>query len=360
MHLYYHDVNDAFAELVVGIHSGSIPTVRSASRNGDVLVVEEPVIITYRYPRQRVLFNAARDCNPFFHLFESLWMLAGRNDITPLVYYNPRMAEYSDDGKTMHGAYGHRWRCCERSFYQESFDQVREIVHQLSVESTSRRCVLSMWIPLEDLWKITKDKPCNTHVYFAVDDGRCLDMTVCNRSNDLIWGMLGANMVHMSLLQEYMACCIGVKVGRYHQMTNNMHVYVDKWDPDKWLESSTHRTIHSPPLINYGSRVRVGPFLVEKPERFDRECKAFVESIDGTFGEPFLRDVAQPMMAAFRAHKQRKYVGDLNAFTLIDRVHAEDWRIVGKQWLTKRQKAWNDRSCNPYTDREGERQEKGM
>jgi hypothetical protein len=38
-------------------------------------------------------------------------------------------------------------------------------------------------------------------------------MTVTNRSNDLCWGMLGANYVHFTILQEYLAARLGV-VGR--------------------------------------------------------------------------------------------------------------------------------------------------
>ena len=38
----------------------------------------------------------------------------------------------------------------------------------------------------------SKDVPCNTHAYFAINAEGSLDLTVCNRSNDLVWGCLGA------------------------------------------------------------------------------------------------------------------------------------------------------------------------
>jgi hypothetical protein len=47
------------------------------SRAGDVLVAPHPVMSVTSIPTERVLFDPARDANPFFHLFESLWMLAG-------------------------------------------------------------------------------------------------------------------------------------------------------------------------------------------------------------------------------------------------------------------------------------------
>jgi hypothetical protein len=46
-----------------------------------VLVSQTPVVTCYSAPTQRVLFSPMRDANPFFHLMEALWMLAGRDDV---------------------------------------------------------------------------------------------------------------------------------------------------------------------------------------------------------------------------------------------------------------------------------------
>jgi hypothetical protein len=69
--------------------------VEEPSRNGPVRVSPYPVVTTYANPAERVLFSPMRDANPFFHLFEALWMLAGRNDLPWLVQFNnalPRTA----------------------------------------------------------------------------------------------------------------------------------------------------------------------------------------------------------------------------------------------------------------------------
>ena len=352
MHFCQRNVNDAFDLLVKGFYNGHIETADMDSRNGPVRMIPEPVIVTYSCPRERVLFNAARDANPFFHLFESLWMLAGRNDVAPLKDYVSTIGDYSDDGVTLNGAYGERWRSWEYNEWQpisegeglpEWRDQLQEIVNQLKADPNSRRCVLEMWDPQRDLWSESKDKCCNLNVKFLIFDAK-LNMMVDNRSNDLILGMLGANVVHFSMLQEYMAACVGVEVGKYHQVTNNLHVYLDKWKPEEWLESND-RNMHSPPQVSYGVNVFPSAIpLVENPEAFDKECAQFIDSIDGDFEEPFLRKVAQPMMAAFRAHKQRRYRGDNSAARLIERVQASDWCYAGTQWLLRRQKRWEAKS----------------
>jgi len=55
--------------------------VRRSSRNGDVLELPSGCVTRYLRPMERVLFCAVRDANPFFHLFEALWILAGRDDV---------------------------------------------------------------------------------------------------------------------------------------------------------------------------------------------------------------------------------------------------------------------------------------
>lgn len=351
-----------------GIHTGSIPTKRANSRNGPVLVVEEPVTITYERPTERVLFNAARDANPFLHLYESLWMLAGREDVAPLTYYAKNFLNYSDDGVTLNGAYGYRWRHADTSV--EPRDQLEIIIEHLKSKPESRRAVLQMWDVENDLLQIdeSKDVCCNLSVMFSlrdkwVDDSdahaamaevmdgppKVLDMTVTNRSNDLVWGTLGANVVHFSVLQEYMAAHLGVEVGVYNQFTNNLHVYENNWKPEEWLawEGDADRT-----LIDYAERsdgvgvsgnnpMRMIP-LVSMPYEFDLEVLQFVElhkcgdeepSVK-LFTEPFLVDVASPLLRAFHAWKTRK---DAKAAMIwASRVKAEDWRIAAQDWLERR------------------------
>lgn len=389
MHLTFRNVNDAFNGLVTLFANGSAVTpslARSTSRVGDVLYIQEPVTITYTHPRERVLFNQARDCNPFFHMYEALWMLAGRRDIAGPAYYtkNYRNCVQDGDNPYANGAYGYRWRHASpalasvESYYDKregtimgglvnwpnDIDQLKLIVSQLKAKPDSRRAVLQMWNVEDDLLKIdtSKDVCCNTHAYFALREGghcgycydgspssrrhsdpdsagcktKYLDMTVCNRSNDLIWGALGANVVHFSMLQEYLAACIGCEVGVYNQFTNNLHVYTNRFESEKWLsdlsadryvwESQGRKPLHTVPLV-------------KDPATFDHECTEFAErhgkdAMYGDYQEPFLRDVAQPMCLAFHAYKNGKRT---DAVTMCVGIEADDWRIASRNWLFKRQ-----------------------
>lgn len=339
MHLTRRNVNEVFHDLVGLIHNEQIDVVTARSRVGDVLTVREPLVITYRHPRERVLMNPVRDCNPFFHLYEALWMLAGRNDVASLQQFTSKMAQYSDDGQTLHGAYGYRWRYHPDGKPYD--DQLSIIIKLLRQDLTTRRLVLTMWSPTRDLaWQDTngalKDLPCNTHAYFKVC-GSQLDLTVCNRSNDLVLGLTGANAVHFSLLQEYVANRCGLGVGQYHQFSNNVHAYLSNWRPTEWLAATpaTNRWYDDHP------EGRSATLMATLPS-FDRECGLIVRYpfANREYEDPFLQRTALPMFHAFILHRQREYEAALERMNL---VQCADWRWAGMQWILRRRERWERR-----------------
>lgn len=352
----FRNVNEAYHSLVV--EGLSMTWSIETSRNGPVLKMNDPMIVCYTNPLERVLFHTGRNANPFFHLFESLWMLAGRNDLKPLQYYVSDFDKYSDDGLTLNGAYGYRWRHADTSV--EERDQLDILVEHLRDMPGSRRAVLQMWNVEDDLMNIydSKDLCCNLSVCFSIRDQimyyrdqingvpgptayKVLDMTVFNRSNDLIFGMLGANVVHFSFLQEYMAARIGVGVGKYYQVSNNLHMYKDSFkqawrDYDEMPTSVAVYHIYSPSYKHFPLIESVDPGT-GIAEVFDTEVAQFIDDPEGHYHEPFLRDVAAPMALAYRHHKEREYGLALEA---LEYVRAEDWKIAGISWINKRKTNW--------------------
>lgn len=352
MELITRNVNTAFRDLVSGIHEGRYDTVASPSRYGPIVRFQCPVTVSYSHPNERLLFNSARNVNPFSLMYESLWTLAGRSDVAPISYYTKRMQEFSDDGVTWYGAYGYRWR------HHADGDQLDRVVSLMKDDHTTRRVVLVMWDAGKDLHgqaKNGKDYPCNTHCYPTVRGGR-LNLTVCNRSNDLVYGMLGANYVTFSFLQEYLASRIGVGVGTYHHFTNDLHVYTGAdWKSEEWLSDGqpdyyTDLNASAAPLLVkvdlWGRSLKTIP-LVRDPETFERELPAFVEwaweynqfkgpdsGETALWGEPFLNSVADPMVRAYRAHKNK----GATALSHAQRIAADDWRIACTAWFERRLK----------------------
>lgn len=312
-------------------------TVRG-SRNGPVMQLPGPLVTTYRRPCERVEFHEERDANPFFHLMESLWMLAGRNDVEFVSRYSAQIGRYSDDGTTINGAYGHRWR----SWF--GLDQLNRIAVALRANNQDRRQVLAMWDGARDLANVSsKDVPCNTTAYLQVNPAGLLDLMVCNRSNDLIWGAYGANAVHFSVLLEYMAMLVGVPVGSYYQVSMNTHVYQHHWELMKVLAAKAEET----PATRV---VGVCPYSTDEAQpyplisvdtpfgQWDAELHAFLRGAVTSVEDPFFRRIALPMSAAWDEFKDKqnpdRHQAALATLTLMP--VGNDWRLACERWITRR------------------------
>lgn len=339
------NVHEALFKGMMLINEHSNP---SESRAGDVLVIDGPVTTEYRFPDERVLFYPERDANPFFHFMEGLWMLGGRNDVSWISQFSSNIAQFSDDGKTFHGAYGHRWRnhfvvegsvthidgISGSNIIYTPFDQLRTVAEMLKQNPQERRCVVAMWDAESDLGRLGKDIPCNLLALFSISQTGDLNMTVYNRSNDMIWGTYGANAVHFSMLQEVMAAWVGVPVGKYWQVSNNYHVYNNVYQ--KHIE-----ILNSDQTCAYENR-EVAPFkMVNIPiDTWFGELNMFLEEgpVMG-FTDPFFRKVAAPLWDAWFAFKNKEDPQRIErALIAANRCAASDWRKAAVEWLQRRNK----------------------
>ena len=330
------NVHQALPEVMHLMKTQGVPR---NSRNGPVLKVPGPVSICYERPQERVMFWPERDANPFFHCLEALWMLAGRNDVEFVAGIVPRMASFSDDGLTLNAAYGHRWR------HYFGLDQLPDIAVALKADRYDRRQVLQIWDASHDLGSTSKDLPCNTQVFFSRTDTGALDMTVTNRSNDAVWGALGANAVHFSMLQGYLAVMIGCAVGKYWQVTNNLHLYLDHH------EVLMHQMVEKAwPSGQYSSGCPYQNNIVESKSLipsgdvaiFDRDI-AMVLDDDIALGirDWFCRKVAIPMMLAIQTYKgtdlnKAQKVRTAQKILTDSMPDTSDWLRAGYEWLERR------------------------
>jgi hypothetical protein len=321
--------------------------IKRDSRNGGVYQHPEPVATVYSNPCERVIFHPWRDANPFFHFYESLWMLAGRRDIASLTRYVKRMASFSDDGETQNAAYGYRWR--HAPVFEPHWggpvggeeDQLDLIIAGLQKNKDCRRQVLQIWDHARDLGVQTKDAACNIAVTFQVNHDGKLDMTVFCRSNDIIWGCYGANAVHFSVLMEYIATSVGVPMGRYTQISVNWHAYEDH----AFLEH--HSQEEDPGPYEY-EPVYAFPLMSTPREQWDLDCATFTSnggSINPNwdqekFSDPFFRDVAYPIVMAHDFFKDpfrpKGYFEPI--YHWLSKCEASDWRLACTEWMQRRWK----------------------
>lgn len=329
--------------VVRGLENGHVE--KCDSRNGPVYRFVYPVTTVYEKPWEKVLFNPARDCNPFFHLIEAMWMLGGKRDVKSVAHFVKRMSSFSDDGEVFNGAYGFRWR------HWWGFDQISECIQELKTNPSSRRIVMSMWSPVGDMVEgpdgyggpSSKDLPCNMMIKFAVDNNRNLNMMVFNRSNDMIWGAYGANAVHMAFLQEYVAFAAGLNIGRYYQISCDFHVYENvyndlmeklKMSPEgTWSNRYEKREYRITPLIGGGEHFTDTDSDCDVLFNRDFDEMKYIDIRE--FDTAFFRFTVVPMFNAHMAYKK----GDrLMALTKTGEIECEDWREAAREWILRRAK----------------------
>jgi thymidylate synthase len=303
------------------------------SRNGPVIMFPEPTTVVWEKPNERVVFWSERDANPFFHLLESIWMLAGRRDVKFVEQFVKRMRNFSDDGKKFHAAYGYRWR---KNFRQ---DQLVKIIEGLRMSADCRRQVLGIWDVKKDLGRTGLDLPCNLGATFQQNHKDELDMVVHNRSNDGIMGLTGANICHFSILQEYIAAGINAPVGKYWQVSSNLHVYMSDFEKFKGL------SIHAPDPYRTVVRCPYAQDVVTTTPVVDIPLKEWEEDLAMWMHNPtkvglrsqfFLR-TATPMMMAHRAHKKGDTLGAIEIIQS-QMMNKSDWKVAALEWLERRLK----------------------
>ena len=167
-------------------------------------------------------------------------------------------------------------------------------------------------------------------------------MIVYNRSNDSILGATGANQVHMGILQEYMAVGIGCDIGKYWQVSSNMHAYLrdfEKMQDIAERAGDPYRTQNDCPYIK--GIVDTTPIVDLPIKEWDHDLHLWMnDPFRVGIQSKFFTRVATPMYAAHMAYRKKDYDG---AIEIIETQMPDklDWKIASLQWLNTRKAAHN-------------------
>lgn len=287
----FKDVNEALPILLNGLlHRGSVVE----SRAGKTLEMTH-VGITLTEPLRREITVPNRKANIAAQIAETMWVLAGKNDIGWLSHYLPRAADFSDDGKTWRAGYGPRLRHWPAADHGEPIDQFRTVLDVLRASPGSRQAVMSIWDPARD-YQASKDIPCNNWLSWSIRDGR-LDLHVAIRSNDVVWGWSGINQFEWSVLLEVLAGMLAVEPGAVHYSTTSFHMYERHFDKARKIVNTAGAAL--PPFTTPSPRFNATGvddvdaldyllaqwFEVEKVIRHGEEASHLIEN----FPEPMLQ-----------------------------------------------------------------------
>jgi len=155
--------NDAWRRILDEVSLGAIVTPRG---------IETRELLAYQsrvWMGSPLLTVSERNLSYRFAAAEALWILTGDNRLGPLINHAPSYGRFSDDGRTLDGAYG-----------PEVVTQLRYVVDCLCLESQTRQAVLTIWRKNP---RPSKDIPCTISMQFLLR-ANLLHCVVNMRSSD--------------------------------------------------------------------------------------------------------------------------------------------------------------------------------
>lgn len=200
--------NETYQALVEGLVDHGHREVNA--RTGVGIRVGDPTSFTVDLSDDRLPMCGIRKTYPKTAAAEVAWFLLGRKEVDFIRGYAPIWDKFvEDDGRTVAGAYGHRWR---NHFGR---DQVADAVETLASNPTDRRTFVSAWDPGQDgLGRPSKNVPCPVGFTMSVTDGR-LNSTLLIRSSDVFVGLPYDVMGH-ALLMKAMQSSITLQQERFY------------------------------------------------------------------------------------------------------------------------------------------------
>ncbi|MBI2020111.1 hypothetical protein HYS94_01705 [Candidatus Daviesbacteria bacterium] len=211
--LDFQSIDSAYTEILNILDKDGFLNKR---RNGEVKECYH-LMMCLSNPRHRVIQNSSRKISLSMLVGEFFWILFGRDDLDFISFYNSKMIEYSDNGKSLFGAYGKRLT-----------SQWSGVIERILSDKLTRQAVLPI-IDKSDSTAMTKDFPCNNLLHFWSQDGTSLNLTVYIRSQDMFLGF-PYDVFHWTMFLENMAMTCNMRLGKYYHIMQNCHYYIKDYE----------------------------------------------------------------------------------------------------------------------------------
>lgn len=146
------------------------------------------------------------------------WYLSANPSVQEIKKFAPMWDKMHSGNNIVNSNYGFQW---------SRNKQLQKVIEQLQKNPNSRQA----WITIYDGKEKDNydfDTPCALAVGFDIKpNSESVDMTVCMRSNDLVYGFCN-DQYCFSKLQEHVAHLLNRPVGTYTHFAHDMHIYNDK------------------------------------------------------------------------------------------------------------------------------------
>lgn len=216
---------------------------------------------------------------------EFLWYMARSNSLDFIRHYLNRYDEFSDDGITVHGAYG------PRLFNMKGIDQVSYVIEKLRQNHASRKAVVQLFDATDvnvDPSKEYKDVPCTCTLQFVERRGK-LHMIASMRSNDAYRG-LPHDIFSFTMLQELIARSLEIELGDYQHLVGSLHLYTqDQLKVERFISEGLQDNIPMPPMPRSDPWPSLDLVLkAEKTIRLNNDLNSSLDELD-----PYWADIVR-------------------------------------------------------------------
>ncbi len=203
-HFRTYSGDEAFCAILRRLKSANVVSPRNLGTK-EIL----NVAVEFENVYKPFVTNPFRRLNFAFAFAEVGWIASGRSDLGYLIPFNKQMARFSDDGKTLTGAYGPKIK-----------NQLEYIYEVLQKDQDSRQAVITIWTPRPTA---SLDIPCTVMLHFMIRGGK-LHLTTYMRSND-IWLGFPYDIFTFTTILRQTAFTLNVQAGTYTHITGSMHIY---------------------------------------------------------------------------------------------------------------------------------------
>jgi thymidylate synthase len=200
--------------------------------SGVLLEIKKPTARLSRTETKGTIFSC---------LGETIWYLAKTDKLDFIEFYIPEYKNYSDDGRTLYGAYGPRF-----FKMRQQINQFDSVIALLTKKPETRQAVIQVF-NAEDILESHADIPCTCTLQFLLRSNR-LHMITSMRSNDAYLG-LPHDVFAFTFLQEIIARTLGVELGVYKHIAGSLHLYDrDQKSAQNFIDEKWQEKIEMPPM----------------------------------------------------------------------------------------------------------------
>jgi thymidylate synthase len=189
--------------------------------------------------------------------------LAGNDELAALGYYRAGAAEFSDDGRTLSGAFGARLQGPGRGA-----DQLSAIVARLTEDPASRRTYAAVISPSDNLAP-TREYPCAAGVQLFIREGRLDLLTVMRAQQGFT--VLPYDAFLFMALQQILAARLRAEPGLYRHFSGTFHVYASELGA---VESTIQAGVAGAAMPPVDARGDAADALAARLVQFEHDARA--------------------------------------------------------------------------------------